>query len=95
MSDDDERMEEIERISLRALGMASEVHRDASHRETLSVEAERLKGRLLTLADELEAADPAASRRFMHWVSEALLDLNYVMRDTDTVSLRLGDLMRP
>lgn len=90
----DERVEEIERIDKRAFGMACRVSEDPAQRAVLAQEAQALKDRLLALAHELRDENPAVFRTVQRRVSEAQLDLGYVIRDSGFLSLRLGDLLR-
>ncbi len=90
----DQLVEELEAINKRAFRMALSVHEDSSLRSRLAEEASLLKKRLLDIADEIKRIDPAVHEQWFHWISESLLDLNFVEAETSTTSLRLGDFIR-
>ncbi len=89
----DKLIEELKAISKRAFGMALSVHKDPALRTQLTGEAHLLEDRLLDVAKELKNIDPASHKQWFFPVSEAILDLNFVLADSGTTSLRLGDII--
>lgn len=90
----DKLVEELETVNKRAFQMARSVHRDASLRSQLAEEASLLQKRLLNIADELERIDPDMNKRYFHWISESILDLDFVVAERGVTSLRLGDIIK-
>ncbi len=87
-------VEELETINRQAFRMAFSVHQDSSSRSQLAEEAKLLQKRLLNIAEELERIDPDIRKRWFHPISESILDLDFVVTETDITSLRLGDIIR-
>jgi hypothetical protein len=87
-------IEELRAISKRAFGMALSVHRAPSLRTQWAGEAHLRTNKLQDLSKEMKRIDPAAHQQWFHTLSESFLDLRFVEEETDTVSLRLGDLMK-
>ncbi len=90
----DQLVEELETINRQAFRMAFSVHHDSSSRSQLEEEARLLQKRLLNIAEELERIDPDIRKRWFHPISESILDLDFVVTETDITSLRLGDIIR-
>ncbi len=85
-----EKTREIGEINVKAFDMAQEVARDPSRREALAEEAAAMEERLLDLAEELDAKHPGVA----HAISESVLDLGFVIRDSSVMSLRLGHFLQ-
>lgn len=90
----DQLVEELETINRQAFRMAFSVHQDSSLRSQLAEDARHLQKRVLNIAEELERIDPDTRKRWLHPISESILDLEFVVTDTDITSLRLGDIIR-
>ncbi len=90
----DQLVEELETINRQAFRMAFSVHQDSNLRSQLAEEARLLQKRLLDIAEELERIDPDVRKRWFHPISESILDLDFVVTETDITSLRLGDIIR-
>lgn len=86
-------IQEILSIDRKAEDMAGSILKDPSLRTEFESESKTLEDRLMYLADELERIDPDAYNKVADQVSESLLDLFFVQVETDTVSLRLGQVM--
>ena len=86
-------IQELNAIDRNAEEMAESVLKNPLLRSDLVKKSEILEKRLLYLAEELERIDPAAYKMKTDQVSEALLDLAFVQMDTDSVSLRLGQVI--
>jgi predicted ATPase len=86
--------DEIEAISTQAFDLAETVAQDPGRRAELHATAESLREKLKQLATELRAKDPEAYEQVSDTVSEALLDLKYVIRETEGVSLRLNKVIQ-
>ena len=86
-------IQELNAIDRNAEEMAESVLKNPLLRSDLGKKSEILEERLLYLAEELERIDSAAYGMKADQVSEALLDLAFVQMDTDSVSLRLGQVI--
>lgn len=86
-------IQELNAIDRNAEEMAESVLKNPLLRKGLEKKSEILEERLLYLAEELERIDPAAYKMTADQVSEALLDLAFVQMDTESVSLRLGQVV--
>jgi hypothetical protein len=83
-------LEEIQTIDKQALEMAELVLENPVLRHSLAPQGAALRARLLVIADALKSTDPNLYRQWTEKISESILDLNFVERDLDSVSLRLG-----
>lgn len=90
----DQLAEEFERINKQAFRMALSVHKNPSLRSQLADEAGNLLKRLREIAGELERNHPDTAKQWFHPISESILDLHFVMADSGTTSLRLGDIIK-
>lgn len=90
----DHLVEELEAINKRAFGMALSVHKNPSLRSQLAGEANLLRKRLMNIADELQRVGHNTNKPYSHWVSESILDLDFVVAERDITSLRLGDIIK-
>lgn len=84
---------ELSVIDKKAFGMALSVHKDPTLRPQLGEEARLMRNRLLDIAEELERIDPETEKRWFHPISESILDLDFLVADKGTTSLRLGDII--
>jgi hypothetical protein len=57
-------------------------------------QAEELKQNIENFANQLKKEDSDLTKRFARIISEALLDCEYVMRDKQVASLRMGRILR-
>ena len=90
----DQLVEELKTINKRSFEMALSVHKNSSLRLELAGEASPMRKRLLVIAKEIERIDPDVRKRWFHPISESILDLDFVVTETDITSLRLGDIIR-
>ncbi len=87
-------VEELEIINKQSYAMALSIHKDPALRRQSAEQAKLLIKRLNHIAEELERIDPQSHKQWFHRISESFLDLYFVMRDSDTTSLRLGDIIK-
>ena len=87
-------LEELTRVDRRAFELAELVARDPEQRAQVKDEASRLSDRLDLLADRLEADHLDLYDEWSDRISEAILDLAFAESESDSVSLRLGRLLR-
>ncbi len=90
----DQLVEELETINKRSFQMSFSVHKDSGLCSELAGEASLLEKRLLDIANELKQVAPAEHKQWFHRISESLLDLDFVITETDVTSFRLGDIIR-
>lgn len=62
-------------------------------RNSLAPQAAAMGERLLVIGDTLKAMDPNIYQQWAEKISESILDLNFVERDLDIVSLRLSRMI--
>lgn len=87
-------IEELEMINKQSFKMACSVHKEPVLRTQFSEKAHLLRERLLDIAEEFKRIDPTKHRTWFFRISESLLDLDFVLADRDTTSLRLGDIIK-
>ena len=90
----DKLIEELEMINKQSFGMACSVHKEQALRTQYTEKAHLLRERLLEIAEELKRLDPATHRIWFFRISESHLDLSFVLADSGTTSLRLGEIIR-
>jgi len=90
----DKLIEELEMINKQSFGMACSVHKEPALRTQYAEKAHLLRERLLAIAEELKRIDPATHRIWFFRISESHLDLSFVLAESGTTSLRLGDIIK-
>jgi hypothetical protein len=87
-------IEELEMINKQPFGMARPIHKEPALRTQSAEKAHLLRKRLLDIAEELEQVASAEHKKWIHRISESLLDLDFAVADRGTTSLGLGDIIR-
>jgi hypothetical protein len=90
----DKFIEELEMINKESFRMASSVYEEPALRTQFAEKGHLLRERLLDIAEEFKRIDPAKHRTWFFRISESQLDLSFVLEDSGTTSLRLGDIIR-
>lgn len=86
-------VEEIQTIDKHAFEMALLVLKNPVLRHSLASQATAMSERLKVIADALKNMDPKIYQEKVDPISESLLDLIFVAKDLDIVSLRLGEMI--